>query len=252
MQADLDVAVLVDERTSIRVDIGQDGVHEAFGLAYLLPAQGWLRAGRFVPNYGWKFADHQLFARRYVPDALGVRDPSAWRSTGLELGVAPANTMWTASLDDGGEPGDSWTVSGVWRFNRGSFGLAAGASAMRRADADGHRRAAGAHGLLRVGPFAWLGQWDEPRESGRRERVVTQEFSFVVRQGWTLRATHGFHDPDRDLESGIRQRFGAGVDLLATPFFGVLVMANYDDPEPGGDVSEAQRWSGNLVLHFLY
>lgn len=105
MQAEVGLALLVDERTSIRVDVGQDGVGEAFGLAYLLPAQGWVRAGRLTPNYGWKFADHQLYARRFVLAKDGVRDPSFWESAGMEIGLAPGSAMLTASLDDGGGPG---------------------------------------------------------------------------------------------------------------------------------------------------
>lgn len=252
MQSDLHLAVQVEDRTSIRMDVGQDGVHQAFGLAYFLPANGWLKVGRFTPNYGWRFADHQLFARRYVPATDGVRSPYDWESAGMEVGLSPGTTMLTASLDEGGALGESWTTSGLWRGNWGSFGLALGGSYLRRQDATGHRRSAGAHGLVRLGPAAWLAQWDEPREDGRRERVLTQELSLRVARGWTLRATHGFADPDRDAKNGARQRYGAGVDVLATPFFGFLAMANYDDVERGAAVTEESGWSADFVFHFLY
>jgi hypothetical protein len=160
--------------------------------------------------------------------------------------------MLTASIDDGGAPGESWTASGVWRTNLDWFGLAVGVSAIRSTRDDGHRRSAGAHGSIRLGPLVWLGQWDEPREDDRRERVVTQELSMMVVQGWTLRATHGFHDPDRGSQSGARQSVGAGVDVLATPFFGVLAMATYQDLEEGPAVRGNDGWSADLVLHFLY
>lgn len=74
----------------------------------------------------------------------------------------------------------------------------------------------------------------------------------MVIQGWTLRATHGFHDPDRDSQSGAQQAVGAGIDALATPFFGILAMATYQDYDEGPMVSGADGWSADLVLHFLY
>lgn len=252
MQSDLHLAVLVDETTSIQIDLGQGGAREAFGLAYLLPTYGWLKVGKFLPNYGWRFADHQLFARRYLLDTSGSDSPRIWESTGMEAGLAPGRFVLTGSLDSGGQLGDSWTTSGVWRTSLSRLDIALGASYLRREEVDGHRRSAGFHGYLHLGPASWLSQWDEPRQGDRRGRIITQELSFVVAQGWTLRFTHGFHDPDRDYQTGIRQRFGGGVDLLATPFFGLLAMVNYDDPEPGLDVADASGWSADLVFHFLY
>jgi hypothetical protein len=100
--------------------------------------------------------------------------------------------------------------------------------------------------------LAWLAQWDEPRQNGRRERIFTQELSVVVARGWTVRLTHGFQDPDRDRQSGIRQRLAGGLDVLATPFFGILAMVNHDEIKAGIDVPDQGGWSSHLVLHFLY
>lgn len=252
MQSDVYLAVQVEESTSIRVDVGRDGVQQAFGMGYFLPANGWLRVGRFTPNYGWKFADHRLYVRRFLLSTDGVRSPLDWHSAGMELGISPGNTVLTASVDQGGRLGESFTTSGTWRANRGRLGLALGASFLRRQDFTGHRRSAGVHGSLRYGPATWLVQWDEPREAGIRERIVSQVVTVGVARGWHLRGVWGFHDPDRDTESGARHRYSAGVDVLFTPFFGVLAMASYDDPERGVDVADAGGWSADFVFHFLY
>jgi hypothetical protein len=252
MQADLGLALLVDERTTLRVDVGREGIGQAFGLAYLLPAQGWVRAGRFEPNYGWKFADHQLFARRFPLHREGVRDPRSWESAGLEVGISPGSSQWTVSLDDGGGPGDGWTASGLWRAQRAGLSFALGASALQRDREEGDRRSLGVHGLVRLGRLVWLGQWDRPREAGRDELVVTQELSSMLTRGWTLRVVHGFHDSDLDNRSGARQSLGFGLDVLATPFFGVLAMATYQDVEDGPAVVGEDGWSADVVLHFLY
>lgn len=252
MQSELHLAVIADERLSIQVDLGQGGAQEAFGLAYVLPAHGWVKAGRFTPNYGWKFADHQLFARHYNLDADGTRSPREWESTGLEIGLGPGPFQITGSVDEGGDSGESWTASAVWRLSPGPLNLALGGSFLRRVLVEDHRRSAGVHGAIQWGRLSWLGQWDEPREADLRERILTQELVAVVSRGINLRMVYGFYDPDRDLETGRRQRVGGGIDYFVTPFFGTLAMVNYDDDDRDADERYGGGWSADLVLHFLY
>ena len=252
MQSELHLAFLADERLSIQLDLGQGGAQETFGLAYVLPTHGWVKAGRFTPNYGWKFADHQLFTRRYTLDAEGTRSPREWESTGLEVGLGPGPLQLTGSLDEGGEAGESWTASGVWRMNPGPLNLALGGSFLRRQRVDGHRRSAGLHAAAQWKWLSWLGQWDEPHEDELSSRILTQEVVAVVSRGINLRFVHGFYDPDVDLQTGRRQRFGGGVDYLATPFFGAVAMVNFDDDDRPADVRYGGGWSADVVFHFLY
>jgi hypothetical protein len=252
MQSELHLAIIADEHLSIQIDLGQGGAQEAFGLAYVLPAHGWVKAGRFTPNYGWKFADHQLFARYYNLDSAGTRSPREWESTGLEVGLVPGPLQITGSVDEGGDGGESWTMSVVWRVSHGPLNLALGGSFLRRELIESHRRSVGVHGAIQWSRLSWLGQWDEPRQADRRERVLTQELVAVVSRGINLRMVHGFYDPDRDFETGRRQRVGGGVDYFVTPFFGTLAMVNYDADDRGTDERYGGGWSADLVLHFLY
>ena len=46
-----------------RLRVDHVGSLEAYGLAWILPWSGYVKVGRFVPVFGWKFDDHNMFNR---------------------------------------------------------------------------------------------------------------------------------------------------------------------------------------------
>ena len=84
MQGDLYLAFQLDSKTSLYYDHGMSNSYELFGTAYLLPLTGYLKAGRFVPAYGWKFDDHTMWVR----SDLGFGPPLN-TDVGGELGLQP-------------------------------------------------------------------------------------------------------------------------------------------------------------------
>ncbi len=254
MQTDLHLVIQMDETTSVSVDTGAGRRSEAWGLWRGLPAQGWLKAGRLVPAYGWRFADHQNYVRRHALSTAGEESPAVWEDSAIEVGVAPGPWQATASVGGGGgEVGETWTLRLVGRRSLGAWNLALGGSALRRQRVSDHRRAWGGFAYVQYRRLGWIGQWDEPREDdGRRERVITQQISWILTRGYTLLLAHDFHDPDRDRQSGTRQRYALGLDVLATPFVGVTAWLRLEDFDSGPDVVEADRTRLDLVLHFLF
>ena len=253
MQGDIYAAVQMNEKFLGYVDVGRGGAQEYFGVAYLLPGNGYFKAGRFMPDYGWRWADHQMFSRRFLLDEDGNDYPSALHDDGVEIGAHYGALRATASLLDGsGENGESYAARAVVRFNPGVFNLALGTSILRREELSGHQRAAGVFGYAAVGPMTWVVELDETRNSSRTGVLVSNELGWEVVQGFTLRATYSFQDPDVDLKTGTRSRYGAGFDALATPFFGVLLMANQYDFRQGDLIDASDYFQGELVLHFLY
>ncbi len=254
MQSDVHVVLQMDERTSVAIDVGNGRRSEAWGLARVLPWQGWLKAGRFVPAYGWRFADHQIYARRFLLNRDGERSPAAWEDSGVEVGVSPGSLQLSASVQTaGGEVGESWAVRAVERQSFGAVDLALGASALRRQRGDADRTAYGGFGAANLGPVTWLGQFDVVRAvDDRDEWILSQQIAWTVHRGWTLLFQHDVHDPDRDLAPGSRQRWGVGVDTLLTPFVGIQALARFEDPDPGPVVDEDEAVRGDVVLHFLF
>ncbi len=251
MQSNLYFALTLDERTQAVVDLGRDGTRQAYGLARVLPAQGTIKVGRFVPDYGWIFADHQRAPRKYLLDRIGSNDPAIWEVGGVEVGVHPDRADFSFSVHEGGEIGDSFTTRAAVRQDWGPLHLSLGASALRRARIGGHRSAVGLFGSAGVRRFTALVQWDEVREASRRERLFALEVDAWIANGWTLLAGLDYRDPDRALRSGAERQWLLGLDLLATPHFGATLVGRFYDVDPGPEIGR-DRLSLNAVLHFFY
>jgi hypothetical protein len=264
MQGDLYLHLQVDARVSLHLEQGLAGSGDAYGLAFLLPAGGYLKAGRFAPSFGWRFADHSQFVR-----AEGGFAPPVDLDVGVELGLFPAGvTSLTLGLFNGaggqlldGDNRPALALRGEWRPELGPLKLGLGASLYRdeEAAAGRERRLGGPFGYAALGSLTWLGEWDwERRESAEGEEptalIVSQELCWALRPGLEVRATLDFHDADVQARSGSRRRAGIGVDLLATPFIGLTAMLNGHDTQPGPALAAAgaDYTDFTLILHFLY
>jgi hypothetical protein len=127
-----------------------------------------------------------------------------------------------------------------------------GASVLRRDRPDRHLRAAGGFWYVSAGPVTWLGQVDETKQDARLGNLVTNELTVRLRQGFDLRGTYSFQDPDRSVRNGTRERWGGGVAWLPYPFFGLQIMVNRWQIDPGDLVDDPDRTEGELVVHFFY
>jgi hypothetical protein len=258
MQGDLYLSISMDQRFSAYTDIGQSGVGEYFGLAKLLPANGYVKVGRFTPPYGWRFADHQTAVRRYLLSPEGTNFPSRLTDSGIEIGFYPGPVAIAASLIAGGaDNGESYSVRGVVRESLGSLKLTLGSSILKRRDILTDRRAYGLFGYAAIGRLVWV--WEVDQASHRRrdepetyEFLFSQELAWRLQQGLWVRGTYSFHDPHTELATGSRARWGVGVDSLIYPFFGVQLMGNYYQFETGLDVAEEDRFQAELTMHFLF
>jgi len=253
MQADVSVGVQMDRRFAAYVEVGKGGAQEYAGLAYVLPCGGYLKAGRFTPDYGWHWDDHTMASREFLLDENGSPSPAALTEAGVELG---AHGQWweaTGSLLQGGaENGQSYAGRLALRRSVGAANLALGASVVRRELPVGHTRAWGGFGYASAGPATWVFEADETGNGARNGLLISQELTYQVARGIHARGTYSYHDPDHRSQSGTRNRWGAGVDSLISPFFGALLMANYYHVRSGELVDGTDYWQGELVLHFLY
>jgi len=253
MQSDVYLHLQMNDSFAAAVEQGRGGTQEVYGLAYVLPADGYLKAGSFTPAYGWRFADHQQASRKYLLEPNGSDYPSQLNAAAVELGFHHGPLVLSSSLLGGtGGNGDSYAARVVLRHNPGPLNLALGASVLRRQQAATHRRAVAGFGYLALGPVTWLWQVDETGHDGRLGRLVSNELAVTVRQGFDLRAVYSFQDPDRALKNGSRSRYGAGFDTLITPFFGILAQVVRHEFETGVLVDEQDYTQTELVLHFLY
>lgn len=258
MQGDVYLSFQLNQKFSAYFDLGQSRTQEYFGMAYIFPAHGYFKVGRFLPDFGWRTADHQTATRRYLLFPEGSDDPATLIDSGLELGFSLWRIDLTGSLQEGnGTNGDSYTGRAVWRHSFGRLNVALGGSYLQRDQTGLARSAYGGFGYLAWGGVMWLWEVDETRrrpasETEVRGLLVSQELAVTLRPGVILLGTHSFQDPDREFTTGTRTRWGAGIDTLIYPFFGLQLMGHSYVFEPGQDVSEADYLQAELILHFLY
>ena len=257
MQGDLYVLAQVSSEIGIYLEQGQSRAGEIFGIAYLLRLDGYVKAGRFIPDHGWKWADHQMFNRRYLHDPGGTEDPAIHFSSGFEVGVSPGNFLATASLLEGNrggdqQLGDDYAAKAMVIQGLGPLNLGIGASVLRRADLDDHLRAVGGFWYLGVGPMTWLGQIDETRQKGNLGNLVAQEVVIRFVRGTDLRLTYSFQDPDRANKTGSRHRAGAGVAVMPAPYFSTQLMINRWIFDEGVAVTGSDFTEAELMVHFFF
>lgn len=253
MQGDIYVEARPTDRVAAYIEQGQNGGGEVFAHLRMLPGDGYVKAGRFHPDYGWRFADHQMFNRRFLMNSTGADDPKVLLGQGIEAGISPGPLAVTASVLDGKpELGENYAARAMLQQRLGPVNAGVGASVLRRSGFDGHSRAAGGFWYVSAGPVTWLGEYDETRLDGRLGNIAAHEVTVRVARGWDARATYGFQDPDRAEITGARHRYGVGVAWLPLPYVGLQAMGNRWDNDQGDDVQDADRYEAELMLHVFF
>ena len=256
MQGDLYVDLQIGPTMSVYLEQAQKGGGEAWGMVTGLPADGYLRAGRIIPDYGWRFSDHRLATRRYLAGPAGSDGVAFLRRSGVEAGISPGPLFLSASVLEGGRSlGDSYAARALLMHEFGPVTAAAGGSVWRQSapgGLDGRVRTAGGFWGLALGPVTWLGEYDEARQVGVLGNLAAHEVTVRMRRGLDLRLTYSFQDPVRAERTGARREYGAGATWMPAPYWSLLVMATRSDPQRGPDVDEVATDRLEAVLHFFY
>ena len=79
MEGNLYLHLQLDDRFSAYMSRGMSGEYEVFGMGYILPLNGYVKVGRFMPAYGWRFADHTSFVRELMGFFLPPIPTWGWR-----------------------------------------------------------------------------------------------------------------------------------------------------------------------------
>ena len=258
MQGDLYVHAQPIREVGIYLEQGQSRSGEIFGSLHVMPADGWIKAGRFIPDHGWRFADHQMSTRRYLYDSQGTDDPGVHYASGLEAGIQPGILTLTGSVQEvaRGQPdpriGDNYAYRGLLQKTIVGLRLGAGGSVVRRRTADGHVRAAGGFWYVGAGPLTWLGEVDETNQEGRLGLLAAHEIAWRFARGWELVGSYGFQDPDRSEKNGARQRAGGGIQVMPTPYFAGTVMVHRWWTDEGPAIPDEEATEIQLVAHFFF
>jgi len=256
MQGDVYMNFKLAKKVSIYLDKGIYAGFEIFGLLNILPGNGYIKLGKFVPNYGWKLDDHRTFIR----DLTGF---SAERGraelTGGEIGFnAGQFTIMGGGFNaaDGFGAGVSKNkallgrVDGIFKLSD-DMNLGLGGNVFTKEVGVSDRMTLfGGLGTLSYKDFSVMGEvdWISNKVVGKTTTgIVTYvEADYVATPGLDVKFIYEFADRDIDLKTGSMSRYSIGLEFF--PISGVevrpLYRFNQEDPK---NVSDNEF---NLLIHF--
>jgi hypothetical protein len=259
MQGDIYLAFQLDPKFLLYVDRSLSATYEVFGLANVLPWDGYVKAGRFVPSLGWKFDDHTM----YVRSEEGFTPP-ANADGGVEVGFSPKfgdmqlaliNGNRGSTLDPDRRLATALNMSA--RFRAGPLAATAGVDGYSAPGVPVDLTSGGLFGYLSGWNVTWLGQCDwvkhDPNITPATTAVVaSQELSVLLRQGIELKSTYDFFDPDGGLKTGAKSRWGFGVMLMPRPFLVAEASFRSTHIQEGPALSGRDFDEGLFQVHLLY
>src|SRR5262249_2860205 len=173
----------------------------------------------------------------------------------FEIQVALVNGNRGATLDNDRRLAVSGNASA--RFRVGPVAASVGFNGYTRPGSSEDLNSGGLFGYLSGWNVTWVGQGDlvrrQPFGAGPTRSVVSsQELTVLLRRGVEAKATYDFYDPDRDVRSGSKSRWGVGVDVFPRSFLTAEVMYRHTNVDRGPALDAGDFDEGVLQLHLLY
>jgi hypothetical protein len=256
MQGDLYLNLKLAKKVNVYFEKGVYSGFELFGMVSLLPANGHVKAGKFVPNFGTRLDDHTAYIRRYTGFSPEFGRPEL---TGLEAGVSPGwfsafAGVYNAEDGFGSAVGNSKAyllrADGLFRLAE-AMHLGLGANLFgTTTSGDVRQTLVGGMASFSAGEFTVFGEYDliqTQHASGDVTGTVAYvEANYVVTPGVDLKVAYDFYDPDKDVKGGSMSRYSFGVEFF--PVSGVEVRPMYRVV-----VEDPTNYSNNefhIMLHF--
>ena len=217
-------------------------VREYFAMFHDLPYQVYVRAGRFLPAFGWKLDDHTPFIRQ-GQTFLGAPFDHERQVTGVEAGINPnyffahvsafnAANDWKAPVD--ADAGWGTAVHAGWRdlpwHLAGSLMLGG-----RKGESQQMVGANWAVNLAPLGliPLSYLGEYDVNRvtpEGGdaRLGLIAFHELDYVLHDGVNLKTRYEWQDSSIDDAYDTRHRVVLGAEWHPVRHLEVIVQYRHN------------------------
>ncbi len=255
MQGDVYLNFKLAKKVSLYVEKGlSTNNFEMFGLLNILPAQGFIKVGRFIPNFGMKVDEHRVFTRQYTGFSQETANPY---NTGVEIAFSPGPATITGGIynsQDGVAPGIGNQKAFLGRAESifkatEQMNIGLGANLYYKNVGGTKSTIVGGFGSVSYGDFTVMGEVDWVKKTILGDTtafVLYAEADYVVTPGLDLKFIYDFYDPDKDLKTGSMSRLSFGFEFF--PISGVEVRPLYRIlTEKPNDVKNNEF---NLVVHF--
>ncbi len=273
MQGDLYLNLRLNRQFLVYVDKGLYAGFEAFGLAKVLPLDGYLKIGQFIPAYGTKIDDHTTFIRGgpYFPlnPALSIyRQGLVFgeyaQQTGIEAGIAPSIFSLQVGLFDGA-PYAGLSATGATKFKTVSVrgdatiqsegvNINVGGSFYNDPNPSPTEKATfyGGFGSVTVLKTLTLnGEFDyiqTPVAGVNTTGFMSYtELNYMCANGIDLKLGYDFYDPDKNLKTGSEARTTLGAEFFLMSGVEVRPLYRFNMEQP----TEINNDEFDLLFHFF-
>jgi hypothetical protein len=228
------------------------GAREIFGLVSFGEKKwhGYVKAGKFLPSYGWRLPDDDAFIRKGTGFTYSLPD------NGVEVGLEPGRWSLQMAAVNGNGGSDNneskkFVLQAVRRFRNwrvgvsGSNDIGGGVTSTR----------AGALFGANFGRLSLLGEADWAESSlatGTQDSLFAFiEGNILISRGLNLKISHDWTDPDRDaFDSDAEVRDSIGIEFIPYPFVQLRAFARRLDGPPQVLTSEDLQFE--LELHIFF
>ncbi|MBD3234254.1 MAG: hypothetical protein GF315_11080 [candidate division Zixibacteria bacterium] len=245
MQGDLYAGFIPGENLLLYLDKGLRGNFEAYALIQGLPYHTFIKAGRFIPGYGWRLAEHKAFVREKLGFGLeGEEDGVEAGIVGMtgDISLAITNGKPTTIVDV--NEAKALTARASHRFTLGGLNLTVGGSYRYAEIGDDIplNRYSGLFGGFQIGRLIYLAEGDLMVNS-TTGFVSTQKAVIHLRQGWDLDLIYDYYDPDIDYQTGYDYRIRMASHFYLTGYMELIPA--YEWKRESGD----EFGTGEIQLH---
>lgn len=225
MQADLYVSARLAKKTFLYLNRGIGNRFEAFGVAGILPLDGYVKAGWFVPAFGLRTDDHNIFTRDRTLFAFG-----GGQDAGVEVGLSPGLFEFTAGVTNGatGDRDDNTFRAimgrGEVRFKLGTVNLRGGGSYYNNPRPTSAVTLLSTHGTVSLKDnLTILAEYVQRRTLANNVKTFANIFyveaDYLLMQGLDLKVGYEHYDPDTRFTTGAESRIVLGLEVY--PISGV-------------------------------
>jgi len=247
-------ADLIPNRVSFYLDEsvapGGTQTREIFALVRNLPGRSWIKAGKFNLPYGLRIEDDRAFIREAVGFTFNNPD------TGLEFGLEPGSLSFQATITNGtagsSDNNTSKQFTGSAAYVADRFRI--GGSASHNDSGDASRESTGIWGGLRLGKLVLLAEadWIRNEQNGQvqKQAATFAELNYEIVNGWNLKASYEYFDPNRKINENQRDRVILGVEPFLTSFVQVQIFYRFNQSIPQNRPQNADELFVRLHLFF--
>ncbi len=228
MQGSLYLTFTPSDHVSVVFDKGLYTGFEAYAQLNAGLGGPFFKVGRFMPDFGWRFADHRAFTRRFT--GFGGEQGVSQREDGIEGGLVGEHWEMTGALTNGPSttPIDinnskTVTLRGASRFQLSGLSSTLGASwrYQELGQTSGQlTRLGGLFYGVQAGRLGVLGEADWIAQ-GKGSFTVSNLLSWRVKRGWYVKERIGYYDPDRNVANDSWWRSSTSLAWIPTGYLAV-------------------------------